>query len=579
VKLVSLFILFVFVGSVSATVVGWQNNGRGDFPDATPPTSFDGEKGIGVRWKAKLPNWSNSSPIVVEPADGKGAARVICLAEPLDYSPILLCFDADTGQELWRKELDAVAAMPKDVQDEARALAKRCWAKQRAKKAMNVEGWKMYERNKAAWDARAELRNRGGQGITAEARKNLPPELEPLVRRAKELDCDFTGIGRSHWSPDLFQFLRGSVTDNEFKRLNQLGLWWSAWEKDGTWDGIAFATPVSDGTFVWTLTAHNLYSCHDVDGRLIWQTRFAPPEANDVQEKDKERIGDTRKNGWLRGYHSEAFITAPLWVEGNLIANAGLYVRCLDAATGKLRWEVPMRGYNSQCVGVPGVVRVGGEYYILTVGSTGRSRDGDEILRLKDGAVAGLLPGSTASKGSIVNPMVIVDDRVVNITKEGLTGWKLTEKDGKIVPERLWATPVDARGLARACWSGGFIYSRDGIFDTKDGKKLQGGVRGNGYASDGGIVAGRVTVGWDFYKGKFYFTDIKTQNNLGEGALPTNAADGLPQQLKQEQEIGDTWRWLGAATPFAYKNCLYVRSYDFLWCLSTDTRDAATMVK
>ena len=577
-KFVSLLILFVCVGSVFSAVVGWQNNGRSDFPDATPPTSFDGEKGIGVRWKAKLPNWSNSSPIVVEPTDGKGAARVICLAEPLDYSPILVCMDADTGRELWRRELDAVAAMPKEQQDEARTLAKKCWAGMRAKHVLNVEGWRIYEQNKVEWDARPEWKNRG-HGLTPEARRDLPTALDPLRQRAKELDCEFMGIGRSHWSPAFFSVIKGSGSDNEIRRLGKLGLMWSDWEGDGTWEGVAFPTPVSDGRRIWTLTAHNLYSCHDLDGNLIWQVRFPPANATDLGERAKERVNAGRK-GWPYRWGSSLFVTAPLLADGNLVANAGLYLRCLDAATGKVRWELPMNGCNEQCVGVPTIVRVGGEVCVISVGASRRLVDGDEIVRVSDGAVVGVLPGGTAGKGSINNPITLSEDIVLNGTKEGLTGWRLVAKNGKVTPEHLWSLSIDMRVMDRCCCRAGLVYAQNCTIDGRTGVvKSKVGRGGGGYCSGGGVLAGNVQLGWDWYKGIFVFSDVTTGKKLGEGKLPTNPPDGLPLQMKREEEMGEGWKWLGAATPFAYKNCLYVRSYDFLWCLSTDTRDAATMVK
>jgi len=143
-KIVMLIVTLALAATLHAAVVGWNNDGSSDYGrDCKPPLSFDGVKGTNILWKAPLPNWSQSSPIVIEPADGKGPVRVVCISEPLDYSPILLCFDADTGKELWRRELDAVAAMPKEQQDETRALAKKCYAWLRAQKALNADGKKL----------------------------------------------------------------------------------------------------------------------------------------------------------------------------------------------------------------------------------------------------------------------------------------------------------------------------------------------------------------------------------------------------------------------------------------------------
>ena len=42
--LVGLTVIWAAGPTASAAVVGWQNNGRGDFPDAHPPATFYGEK-------------------------------------------------------------------------------------------------------------------------------------------------------------------------------------------------------------------------------------------------------------------------------------------------------------------------------------------------------------------------------------------------------------------------------------------------------------------------------------------------------------------------------------------------------
>jgi hypothetical protein len=55
--------------------IGYRGDGRGHFPGATPPLTFSEKDGKNVLWSIKMPNWGQSSPIVV----GK---RVITMAEP-----------------------------------------------------------------------------------------------------------------------------------------------------------------------------------------------------------------------------------------------------------------------------------------------------------------------------------------------------------------------------------------------------------------------------------------------------------------------------------------------------------------
>lgn len=80
--------------------VGWRGNGSGRFVGATPVTTWDlkspstgsGQAGSNVIWKTRMPFYSASGPIVV-------GDKVFTTAEP----DLLICVDAGTGKELWRR--------------------------------------------------------------------------------------------------------------------------------------------------------------------------------------------------------------------------------------------------------------------------------------------------------------------------------------------------------------------------------------------------------------------------------------------------------------------------------------------
>jgi len=64
----------------ASSAAGYNRDRSASFPDAPPPMTFDGATGKNIRWKARLPNWSNSGPLVVgrlpvTPADGASAER------------------------------------------------------------------------------------------------------------------------------------------------------------------------------------------------------------------------------------------------------------------------------------------------------------------------------------------------------------------------------------------------------------------------------------------------------------------------------------------------------------------------
>ena len=91
---------------------------RADWPQASGPgynyvvkgkaaTSFSGTAGTNIRWRAKLPNTGQGTPVVY------GNRLFVQCHEPISKDTemssltIGLCFDADTGQELWRHEIPA----------------------------------------------------------------------------------------------------------------------------------------------------------------------------------------------------------------------------------------------------------------------------------------------------------------------------------------------------------------------------------------------------------------------------------------------------------------------------------------
>lgn len=68
---------------------GWRGDGSGQFPSAEPCTRWSATEN--VLWKAEV-GAGSSQPVVVGP-------RVFVTAEP----DLLICLDADTGTEVWRK--------------------------------------------------------------------------------------------------------------------------------------------------------------------------------------------------------------------------------------------------------------------------------------------------------------------------------------------------------------------------------------------------------------------------------------------------------------------------------------------
>ena len=555
--------------NAGAGEVGWARDGSGIFPDANPPTDFDGSSGKGLKWKTLLPNWGNSSPIVVESVSG--APRVFCMAEPLVYAQILLCFDADTGKELWRRELDVVPLLPEGEREAARRLATENAKMLRAHKRLAVQVGLILEANKEALGGKKK-----GTGVPA----GLEEKLAPLIEEAKALGLTYKGwssISRGGMIGDL-----GSVNAycRDARELRALGMAPSVWEgTPGTWEGVAFPTPVSDGKHVYVMTGHNMYACYDFEGNVVWQKRFPPPKPEDLEtDIDKERIArKSNKGRWPEKWTSEHFQTSPRLHAGKLIGGGGQVLRCLDAKTGELIWELPLGGAMRHTMGVPGIIEIDGTTCVITVDEIWNGYV-SELVHLDDGVVLGEIPG--ARNGGNGSPYVLSDGSVVTRVPPGkgvkncdMVGWALSMgSDGKVVVKERWRVPErDLKGfsLSRAARRGTEIFGHEMLLDGTTGKPIGTGMRRpyKGGSYDGqSLFAGPYLVQCGYYAGEFAFWNRETQELVGTGRVPVNPEDGLPVELIGAQTFRSTWPWLGPAAPFAYKNRFYVRANDFLWC-------------
>ena len=76
---------------IPGAAVGWQKDGTGNYPDATPVINWSATDN--VVWKTPLPSWSNATPVIA----GK---RIFVCSEP----STLLCADLATGRIVWRQD-------------------------------------------------------------------------------------------------------------------------------------------------------------------------------------------------------------------------------------------------------------------------------------------------------------------------------------------------------------------------------------------------------------------------------------------------------------------------------------------
>ena len=226
-------------GGEREAMIGFRRDGSGVFPDdCKPPTDFDGVKGTNLVWKVALPNHSNSSPIVV----GR-KVFVVCAAgwpEGQDCAA-LLCFDADTGRQLWKRDLDEFATFPPDRAGEAREVRKEYWRRIRRLNTLLFA----YQTAEAAGKA-AILKEAAAMGVAAE----------------KSFERNGWGTG----SAERAVFNDRSFADKLRKVCAYDPITWSPLCLD-----VNMPTPVSDGRRIYVYTGRRTVHAFDLDGNLLWQ--------------------------------------------------------------------------------------------------------------------------------------------------------------------------------------------------------------------------------------------------------------------------------------------------------------------
>lgn len=416
-------------------VAGWNGDNTGVFRDYKGPTSWNVTNSVNILWKARMPNWCNGSPIAI-------ADRAVAMSEPLDYAPTLLCFDAASGKELWRRDVDPVEALPDAERAAARKLAQEGWAWKRQFVVLSSQMHDFWTKNKDKFSGK-------------DPDAALQPEWQKFLDRCTALDVEFKGFGQSAGGyPNLLAVKPRGPAEERNRKVTALGLQWSSWFYQGTWNGVAFPTPCSDGKAIYVVTAHNIYAAYDVNGTRLWLRRFPPASVKDLTPEQKQRImAPSGKNRWPGGWPGQGhFSTSPILFENRLISCAGMWVRCLDTRDGRVVWELPMRGEIGQNMANPGVMVIGTTPVVIVPGNENRVGErGDDVIRLADGRVL--------------------------------------------------------------------------------------------------------------------FRDLKTHQSAGTGALPTNSPETENDLLKRGEAHGPHWKMFSGASPFAYKDRLYIRGFDYLWCI------------
>jgi outer membrane protein assembly factor BamB len=557
---------------------GYRGDGSGVHRESHPPTEFDEKTGKNVLWKVPMPEWGHGCPTAAR-------GRVLLMCEPGRESdwPVLLCLDEKDGRLLWRKEINHLSELIKDEAD--RREIERTWHEMLAKyrtayKLFN--GWFYAQEDaKEGWEEKFEEQGLVFNGWSGGGYGQL--------RRMKFKDP------AAH-AANLKTLARGGLS---------LETWYHGCGLGTSCVGQAFAAPLCDGQLVYVATGLHSYACLDMDGKLLWL---------------KSVRGDGSQGG--NDYCKNA--RQPLLYSDLFISDSGALVRAMDRKTGELRWSAWLRDQPQKGKGKVAIPHLSilspmiiqaGEKDILLCGGGGKTATGTDDDETGGSLRAFLLPGGEPLPvEGWCNPglwaVVKYDEPdVVFFTGGGQHGgWsendlygdhpspaavKFSLAGGKLAGKLLWCgiEGKSSRHQASIVYHEGKVYMPDGvILDAQSGKILAGSKdeRGNPAARATPAtrhlieIAGGHVYGLREGRGsetkppqdavfEVYSLDGK---KVSENRLSNAPVEGEKQRQVIETQGWNTWHF-SYACPFTIAaDRIYVRSYDYLWCIGRkgDTR-------
>ncbi|MEI8123379.1 MAG: PQQ-binding-like beta-propeller repeat protein, partial [bacterium] len=248
--------------------------------------------------------------------------------------PQLLCYDANNGKELWRRDLDHFDNLPE--------------AEAKAAKADRAEAWKQtHEYCALFWELRHGNPDAARQTTIIERFKKAGFEVrEPALE----------------WFRDKLGSNSGILCDKALSsRLAKVGFECPTWG----WRcmGVAMPTPASDGKAVYVATGFRTMSAFDLDGKKLWQqviTQSIPGEG---------------------AFFTEEFAHSPFLIEGKLLMHWFNHLWCYEPASGKLLWSTKTKPIPAHAMGQPTVLRLdaGGKPVTCIFTTWG------QLIRLSDG--------------------------------------------------------------------------------------------------------------------------------------------------------------------------------------------------
>lgn len=533
-------LMFGFAGSVAwatSAVYGYRGpGGDGVHPDANPPAACAETTGTNLLWKVPMPNWGHGHPVALD-----GCVFVVSEGgwPATQDLPLLQCLDAATGAERWRRTLNHLPATGLSASAQEAALA--------------------------AWHE-----------VLADFRTNYTifnaciyaPD-EPAKQAAIER---FTALGRKFggWKGGGYGQLRSlkpKCNEAQAKLASKAGLTLETWQHDcgmgQSCFGQAYPTPVTDGTHLYVVTAFGGFFCFDREGTPRW-VKYHPGKP-----------GEYCRNG-----------RSPLLYGELLISDIGALVRAINRKTGELVWAQPV---DAETMMSPVVITCDGTDVLLCFNK--------RAFRLPDGQPLTFEGGTDFGATALVR----ADDRsVVFFTGGGEHGGWTNKGNCETPPPSCVRFSLNGTTLTgQVLWSGiagkqlsghsGLLY-HDGklyhpagcVLDAATGAVLAGGTDKRSGARAVPQTRHLLQLAGDRLYGlresgkggegkpsqestlEVYTLDGR---KLASSVFANAPVEGLKRAQIVEQNGWNTWMF-SYACPFTIAgNRLYIRSYDYLWCL------------
>jgi hypothetical protein len=408
--------------------IGHRGDGQGWFPGATPPSEwwdgtpvereilirpphaqwdtekthkakgwdFADTKSKNILWRVPIAGWSFSQPTVV----GK---RLYTACHPY----WVVCHDADTGAEIWRRAMTPMLAAGMEpvkaeklrkVHDLAQALS-----------VINMgydDGGAFFlfqpptKRERANPAGAVATKIATCEKILAMIAKHRPdveavedPKLLAALDQDAKIITDFLAKIRAAATPEIVCDEICKKQDRSYDHLRKalaqgydIPLNW-AWYG---YVGFADASLTSDGVRLYGAMSQGQIFCYDLDGKLLWA-----------------RQDGGRSCGTYYTFNRATVVADGVVVQRPQVADANSKqypIRGFDAATGKILWEVPVDSVNgwTDLRMVP-LTAPDGTTVNTVIAPSRQGKDeqalGPVIIRIKDGKVLGNLPELPASRG------------------------------------------------------------------------------------------------------------------------------------------------------------------------------------